>query len=53
MFQSKVGTYLEDFLERLQLLPFDLKRSLELVRDLDTVRCRHVPGGGGGNVLAI
>lgn len=40
MFQSKVGGYLEEFLDRLQLLPLNVKRVLELVGDLDGVRVR-------------
>lgn len=36
MFQSKVGSYLEEFLDRLQLIPSDVRRGLELVGDLDS-----------------
>lgn len=34
-FQSQVGSFLEEFLERITLLPHDVKRGLALVRDLD------------------
>mgnify|MGYP000017336792 CR=1 FL=1 len=44
MFQSKVGSYLEEFLDRLQLMPLDVKRVLELIGDLDRVRCRLCGG---------
>lgn len=38
MFQSTVGTYLEDFLERIRPVPNRIKRELKLMADLDQVQ---------------
>jgi hypothetical protein len=35
-----MGTYVEDFLESMYMLPSEIKRNFDLMRELDTVRVR-------------
>lgn len=35
-----MGTYLEDYLESMYMLPSEIKRNFDLMRELDKVRAR-------------